>query len=158
MYIPIDIDENCIVGWSERYYKELPNASKGDFIGDTNGTAVKLTGEIRKPRHFEGLITPYQGKSNERFKFLMDCLNDRLSKKELGAYYTPVIYARQAAEFVMAAIERIPEGNDYIILDRSAGTGNLEATQREMILSNIVSCPPMNITNTRFCKKELAIW
>ena len=128
MYIPIDIDENCIVGWSERYYKELPNASKGDFIGDTNGTAVKLTGEIRKPRHFEGLITPYQGKSNERFKFLMDCLNDRLSKKELGAYYTPVIYARQAAEFVMAAIGRIPEGNDYIILDRSAGTGNLEAS------------------------------
>lgn len=128
MYISIDIDENCIVGWSERYYKELPNASKGDFIGDTNGTAVKLTGEIRKPRHFEGLITPYQGKSNERFKFLMDCLNDRLSKKELGAYYTPVIYARQAAEFVMAAIGRIPEGNDYIILDRSAGTGNLEAS------------------------------
>ena len=128
MYIPIDIDENCIVGWSERYYKELPNASKGDFIGDTNGTAIKLTGEIRKPRHFEGLITPYKGKSNERFKFLMDCLNDRLSKKELGAYYTPVIYARQAAEFVMEAIRRVPEGNDYIILDRSAGTGNLEAS------------------------------
>ena len=128
MYIPIDIDENCIVGWSERYYKELPNASKGDFIGDTNGTAIKLTGEIRKPRHFEGLITPYKGKSNERFKFLMDCLNDRLSKKELGAYYTPVIYARQAAELVMEAIRRVPEGNDYIILDRSAGTGNLEAS------------------------------
>ena len=126
MYIPIDIDENCIVGWSERYYRELPNASKGDFIGDTNGTAIRLTGEIRKPRHFEGLITPYKGKSNERFKFLMDCLNDRLSKKELGAYYTPVIYARQAANFVLDAIGRIPKGNDYIILDRSAGTGNLE--------------------------------
>lgn len=127
MYIPIDIDENCIVGWSERYYRELPNASKGDFIGDTNGTAVKVTGEIRKPRHFKGLITPYTGKSNERFKFLMDCLNDRLSKKELGAYYTPVIYARQAAEFVMDAIRRVPEGNQYIVLDRSAGTGNLES-------------------------------
>ena len=128
MYIPIDIDENCVVGWSERYYRELPNASKGDFIGDTYGTAVKVTGEIRNPRHFKGLITPYKGKSNERFKFLMDCLNDRLSKKELGAYYTPVIYARQAANFVLDAIKRIPEGNDYVILDRSAGTGNLEAS------------------------------
>jgi len=126
MYIPIDIDENCIVGWSERYYRELPTASKGDFIGDTSGTAVKVTGEIRKPRHFKGLINPYTGKSNERFKFLMDCLNDRLSKKELGAYYTPVIYAKQATSFVLDAIKRVPSGNDYIILDRSAGTGNLE--------------------------------
>lgn len=128
LYIPIDIDENCVVGWSERYYRELPTASKGDFIGDSSGTAVRITGEIRQPRHFRGLINPYQGKSNERFKLLMDCLNDRLSKKELGAYYTPVIYARQAAKFVLDAIRRIPEGNDYIILDRSAGTGNLEAS------------------------------
>ena len=127
LYIPIDIDENCIVGWSERYYRELPNARKGDFIGDNSGTAVKINGEIRNPRHFKGLITPYLKKSNERFKFLMDCLNDRLSKKELGAYYTPIIYARQASTFVLEAIKRIPDGNDYIILDRSAGTGNLEA-------------------------------
>lgn len=128
LYMPIDIDENCVVGWSERYYRELPTASKGDFMGDSNGTAVKLTGEIRQPRHFRGLINPYQGKSNERFKLLMDCLNDRLSKKELGAYYTPIIYARQASKFVLEAIRRIPEDNDYVILDRSAGTGNLEAS------------------------------
>ncbi len=128
LYIPIDIDENCIIGWSDRYYRELPNARKGDFIGDNNGTAVKETGEIRNPRHFKGLITPYQGKSNERFKFLMDCLNDRLSKKELGAYYTPIIYAKKAAELVLNAIKRVPIQNDYIILDRSAGTGNLEAS------------------------------
>ena len=68
LYMPIDIDENCVVGWSERYYRELPTASKGDFMGDSNGTAVKLTGEIRQPRHFRGLINPYQGKSNERFQ------------------------------------------------------------------------------------------
>lgn len=128
LYMPIDIDENCIVGWSERYYRELPNACKGDFIGDNSGTAIKITGEIREPRHFKGLINPYQRRSNERFKLLMDCLNDRLSKKELGAYYTPVIYARQAAAFILDAIRRIPDGNDYIILDRSAGTGNLEAS------------------------------
>ena len=28
----------------------------------------------------------------------MDCLNDRLSKKDLGAFYTPIPYARKAAE------------------------------------------------------------
>lgn len=127
MYMPIDIDENCIVGWAKRYYGEKPNVSKGDFLGDDTGTAVKVTGEIRDPRHFKGLINPYKGKTNEKFKYLMDCLNDRLSKKDLGAFYTPEPYCRKAAELVQMAIARVPEGNDYIILDRSAGTGNLEA-------------------------------
>ena len=127
MYMPIEIDESCIVGWAERYYRELPKASKGDFIGDDTGTAVKVTGEIRDPRHFKGLINPYTGKSNEKFKYLMDCLNDRLSKKDLGAFYTPIPYAKKAAELVQMAVDRVPDGNDYIILDRCAGTGNLEA-------------------------------
>ena len=126
MYIPIDVDENCIVGWAVRYYRENPKASKGDFLGDETGTAIKLTGEIRDPRHFRGLINPYVGKTNERFKYLMDCLNDRLSKKDLGAFYTPIPYAKKAAELVMNAVDRVPEGNKYIILDRCAGTGNLE--------------------------------
>lgn len=127
MYMPIDIDEGCIVGWAERYYREKPSASKGDFLGDDTGTAVKVTGEIRDPRHFKGLINPYTGKSNEKFKYLMDCLNDRLSKKDLGAFYTPVACAKKAAELVQMAVDRVPDGNDYIILDRCAGTGNLEA-------------------------------
>ena len=127
MYMPVDIDESCIVGWAERYYREKPRASKGDFLGDDTGTAIKVTGEIRDPRHFKGLINPYTGKSNEKFKYLMDCLNDRLSKKDLGAFYTPVAYAKKAAELVQMAVDRVPDGNDYIILDRCAGTGNLEA-------------------------------
>ena len=127
MYMPVDIDESCIVGWAERYYREKPRASKGDFLGDDTGTAIKVTGEIRDPRHFKGLINPYTGKSNEKFKYLMDCLNDRLSTKDLGAFYTPVAYAKKAAELVQMAVDRVPDGNDYIILDRCAGTGNLEA-------------------------------
>lgn len=127
MYMPVNIDENCIVGWAERYYREKPSASKGDFLGDDTGTAVKVTGEIRTPRHFKGLINPYKGRTNERFKYLMDCLNDRLSKKDLGAFYTPEPYCKKAAELVQTAVDRVPEDNDYIILDRCAGTGNLEA-------------------------------
>ena len=125
-YIPIDIDENCIVGWAERYYRELPTASKGDFLGDGKGR-LNLKGEIRDPKHFAGLINPYTEETNEKFKYLMDCLNDRLSKKDLGAFYTPEPYCQKAAELVEKAVSRVPEGNDYIILDRCAGTGNLEA-------------------------------
>lgn len=125
MYMPIDIDENCIVGWAERYYRENPKASKGDFLGDDEGK-IKIIGEIREPRYFKGLINPYTDKTNEKFKYLMDCLNDRPSKKDLGAFYTPKLYAKKASELVLKAIEQVPNGNDYVIIDRCAGTGNLE--------------------------------
>lgn len=127
MYIPIDIDENCIVGWGERYYRENPTARKGDFLGDDVG--VNTIGEIRKPIRFKGLINPYTEETNERFKYLMDCLNDRLQKKDLGAFYTPIPYCKKAAELVLIAVNRaIDSGKkDYIILDRCAGTGNLES-------------------------------
>lgn len=125
-YIPIDLDENCIVGWAERYYREMPTATKGDFLGDGTGK-INTNGEIRDPRHFKGLINPYTEPTNEKFKYLMDCLNDRLNKKDLGAFYTPKAYCEKASELVMKAVERVPDGNDYVIIDRCAGTGNLEA-------------------------------
>ena len=60
-YIPVDLDEDCIVGWAERYYRENPKASKGDFIGDNSGTAIKRKGEIREPKLLKGHINPYTG-------------------------------------------------------------------------------------------------
>ena len=140
-YIPIDIDEDCIVGWAERYYRENPHATKGDFLGDDSGN-VKIKGEIRDPKHFKGLINPYLDETNEKFKYLMDCLNDKLNKKDLGAFYTPLPYCEKASELVMKAIERVPKGNDYIILDRCAGTGNLEASligKYDMMGSELIS-------------------
>lgn len=124
-YTKINIDENCVVGWAKRFYKENPSAKKSDFIGDTTGE-VKIVGEIRNPKHFNDFINVYQGVSNVQFQYLMDKLNDELSQKDLGAFYTPKEYSKKAAELVREAIERVPEGNDYIILDRCAGTGNLE--------------------------------
>lgn len=125
-YIPIDIDENCIVGWAERYYKEMPTAKKGDFLGDGTGK-ININGEIRDPRHFKGLINSYQLVTNAKFKYLMDCLNDKLNKKDLGAYYTPKVYCQKAVELVKKAVAKVPDGNDYVIIDRCAGTGNLES-------------------------------
>lgn len=122
----VDLDENCVVGWAERYYREVPTATKGDFLGDGTGK-INTNGEIRDPRHFKGLINPYTEPTNEKFKYLMDCLNDRLNKKDLGAFYTPKAYCEKASELVMKAVERVPDGNDYVIIDRCAGTGNLEA-------------------------------
>lgn len=128
MYIPIDIDESCIVGWAERYYRENPTATKGGFLGDEEGK-VKIVGEIREPKKFKGLINPYMEETNEKFKYLMDCLNDRIKKKDLGAFYTPMPYAKKAAELVQMAVNRAIDGGkkDYIVLDRAAGCGALES-------------------------------
>lgn len=121
----IHIDENNIVGWATSYYRQYPCARKSDFIGDLTGK-VKIIGEIRKPDKFKEYIFPYEGASNTKFQYLMDKLNDAIQKKNLGAFYTPTLYAEKSLELLREAIKRVPDGNDYIILDRCAGTGNLE--------------------------------
>lgn len=133
----IHIDENCIVGWATAYYKEKPTARKEDFIGDDTGKH-KTIGEIRNPSIFAPYIYPYTGQSNVRFQYLMDKLNDTLLKKNLGAFYTPEVYAKKSHELLRMAIDRVPAGNDYVIIDRCAGTGNLEKTLTDDELSHCI--------------------
>ena len=136
-FIRIHIDENCIVGWATAYYKAVPNARKEDFLGDDSGKH-KTIGEIRKPSVFAKFLYPYTGKTNVRFQYLMDKLNDTLQKKNLGAFYTPEPYARKSHELLRQAIARVPAGNDYVIIDRCAGTGNLEKDLTEEELSHCI--------------------
>lgn len=136
-FTKIHIDENCIVGWARRYYEEKPNARKQDFIGDNTGKN-KTLGEIRLPNVFRAYIHPYTKDSNKKFEYLMDKLNDTIQKKNLGAFYTHPLYAQKSLELVRKAIARVPEGNDYIILDRCAGTGNLERFMTEEELTHTI--------------------
>ena len=136
-YTKIHIDENCIVGWATSFYAAVPSARKEDFLGDDTGKH-KTIGEIRKPFHFARYIYPYTGQTNVKFNYLMDKLNDTLQKKNLGAFYTPPAYAEKSLELLRQAIARVPAGNDYIILDRCAGTGNLEAGLTDEELSHCV--------------------
>lgn len=136
-YTKINIDDNCIIGWAERYYKANPDARKQDFIGDSEGQ-VKVQGEIRAPKEFKDFINPYTKPSNAQFMYLMDKLNDDLTQRKLGAFYTPRPYAEKAMELLQKAIDRVPAGNDYIILDRCAGSGNLEEFMTEEMLSHAI--------------------
>jgi len=136
-FTKIHIDENCIVGWATSFYKAVPTARKEDFLGDDTGKH-KTIGEIRKPVHFAQYIYPYTGQTNVKFNYLMDKLNDTLQKKNLGAFYTHQLYAEKSLELVRAAIARVPAGNDYIVLDRCAGTGNLETGLTDEELSHCI--------------------
>lgn len=135
-FTKIDLDEDCIVGWASRYYRENPHSKKSDFIGDLEGK-VKIIGEIRRPTKFKEFINPYKGKTNEKFKYLMDKLNDSMQKKDLGAFYTPDIYCKKSLELLRLAIKSISKEKDYIILDRCAGTGNLE---RNLTIDELSHC------------------
>lgn len=131
---PIRITEDCVVAWAERYYRELPGSTKNTFLS----ADPKSPGELRSPKHFVGKIEPYEGDSNEAFAHILDRLNDKLKKIELGAFYTPDPYVKKATELVRKAIARVPAGNDYVIIDRCAGSGNLERFLSDDELSHVI--------------------
>ena len=114
-FVPVNIDENCVIGWAQRFYKEKPTAKKAEMFS-----------ELKNPIHFQGLIKEWTGEEKD-FSYIMDCLNDNINKKELGAFYTPTEYCKISAEMVRRAITDIETiGNEWVIIDRCAGTGNLE--------------------------------
>lgn len=97
-------------------------------------------GEIRLPDFLKGQIIPYEGETNEVFGYVMDKLNDNFQKKGLGAFFTPPPYANLSHELVFDAIRKHQKsGNrDYIILDRCAGTGNLELGLNDNVPDDII--------------------
>lgn len=125
-YVPVSIDAYDVVGWADRYYRENPLASK-----------IQLFEELRSPHHFKGLIKPWDGDESD-FRHIMDLLNDPEHRKQLGAFYTPPEYCELGANLVREAVSRIPEGNDYVIIDRCAGTGGLEAALDDELLSHVI--------------------
>ncbi|MFH1244619.1 MAG: hypothetical protein V1487_03595 [bacterium] len=124
-FIKVNVDIHNIVSLATRYYNE------------TNARKTDLFKEIRKPSHFK-YINPYIEENNLEFKYLMDCLNDNIIKKKLGAFFTPIPYVKMAVEMLRQAISMVPTGDDYVIIDRCAGTGNLESELTEEELSHCI--------------------
>lgn len=143
-YTKIHIDLFDVVGWANRFYQENPSANK-----------IKFFKELRDPKHFVSYIYPWKGEEKD-FKYIMDLLNDRQHKKELGAFYTPPAYCRKATELVRKAIKQIPTDHDYIILDRCAGTGNLEEFLTDKSVDDITIGELGKYIDKNFKKKYLA--
>ncbi|MDY4230788.1 MAG: hypothetical protein SOX74_01710 [Candidatus Faecousia sp.] len=126
-YVKVDITIHNVYGWSQYFYKHSKTPKKVEFFK-----------ELRKPKkELANFIQPWLGEEQD-FALIMDLLNDPAQQKKLGAFYTPPLYARKAVEFVREAIKRVPEGNDYIILDRCAGTGALEYELTEEELKHVI--------------------
>lgn len=117
--VKVDINVHNVYGWANYYYDHAAEYKQ-------KPEKKKFFEELREPKGtLEEFINPWMGQETD-FKYIMDMLNDPMTQKKLGAFYTPPAYCKKATELVMKAIERVPKGNDYVIIDRCAGTGNLE--------------------------------
>ncbi len=133
-FLKVHVDFYNIVANAQRFYSENPLAS-------TKKLAFRK--ELLNPQFLN--IYPLsekdlQEKEKTEFSGVIDCLNDKILQKELGAFYTPDSYVKLSTQMVRDAILRIKKAmpnNDYIILDRCAGTGNLEKFLTDCNVSTI---------------------
>ncbi len=128
-FVKYHVDRNNIVGLSQQFYRHKQDKDK--FIKGSSA-------EIRVPTILADRIIPYSISNNLEFEDVMDCLNPSLLQREQGAYYTPPAYVEQMHQMLYKAIEEIPEGMDYVIIDRCAGTGNLQENLPDEILSHCI--------------------
>lgn len=117
--VKVEINSHNVYGWANFYYDHASEYKQ-------KPEKKKFFEELRRPTGtLEAFIQPWQGQESD-FKYIMDILNDPMTQKKLGAFYTPPAYAKKASDLVRQAIARVPAGNDYVIIDRCAGTGNLQ--------------------------------
>lgn len=151
-YTKYHVDKSNIVGLAQQYYKH--NQNKDSFIKGKEA-------EIRTPQFLADRIYPYCKEDNLEFEDIMDCLNPGLLQREQGAYYTPQPYVDEMHKMLYQAIREVPAGMDYVIIDRCAGTGNLEEGLPDEILRHcILSTIELNeyaILNFKYGDKCLVV-
>ena len=130
-YAKVDIDKHNVYGWANYYYQHatqhVQKPKKKAFFDELKNPC----GTLRE------YINPWKGTESD-FTFIMDLLNDPMTQKTLGAYYTPTAYCKLAAEKLREIINGIPDDTDYVIVDPAAGTGNLEAVLTDEELSHTI--------------------
>lgn len=125
-YIKGWIDENSIISYNDKFYNKHLTGTKDAFID-----------EIQAPQELN--IKPYfWDKKGDLERNILDCLGSVELKKRLGAFFTPDKYVKISTEYLRNIIKRVPKDYDYIILDRCAGTGNLEKFLNPKELSHCI--------------------
>ena len=122
------IDENSIVAYNDIYFSSRGKSrkKKDDFIA-----------ELANPTILN--IKPYEWQPDGNMeRKLLDCLGSAELKKRLGAFFTPAYAARQSTNYVRNIIRNLSEDEDYVIVDRCCGSGNLEMEFTEEELSHCI--------------------
>ena len=122
------IDINSIVAYNDIYFSSRGKSrkKKDDFIA-----------ELANPTILN--IKPYEWQPDgDMERKLLDCLGSAELKKRLGAFFTPEYAAIQSTKYVRNIIRNLSEDEDYVIVDRCCGSGNLEQFFTEEELSHCI--------------------
>ena len=122
------IDENSIVAYNDIYFSSRGKSrkKKDDFIAELSNPTILN-------------IKPYEWQPDgDMERKLLDCLGSAELKKRLGAFFTPAYAARQSTKYVRNIIRNLSEDEDYVIVDRCCGSGNLEMEFTEEELSHCI--------------------
>ena len=119
--LKVNITSHNVYGWSVYYYDHAK-----EFHQKPEKKA--FFNELRNPSGaLSSYIEPWTGDETD-FRFIMDMLNDPMTQKRLGCFYTPPQYSKLSASLVRKAADRIIKAGkkDYVIIERAAGCGSLE--------------------------------
>lgn len=134
-HVKYHVDANNVLGLSQQFYSLHPDQGnkllKDLFLDGPDA-------EIRRPSILSDRIHPYSRPDNDEFRSIMDSLNPGFLQRELGAFYTPRPYVAKMHEMLLKAISELPEGMDFLVVDRCAGVGNLQEGLPPEILEKCV--------------------
>lgn len=132
--VKVDINVHNVYGWAGYYYDHAKEFKQ-------KPEKKKFFEELRNPKGtLEEFINPWTGKETD-FKFIMDMLNDPMTQKKLGAFYTPPAYCKKATELVKQAIARVPDGI-HICMDFFKYIGDEPPDAEEIIAHYILPIRP----------------
>ena len=119
------IDETSIVSFNDKFFTSCGKTSKDDFIA-----------ELANPKLLK--INPYTwNETGNMERKLLDCLGSVGLKKRLGAFFTPDYAVEKSTKYLRDIISSLPDDN-YVIVDRCCGTGNLEKFLTDEELSHCI--------------------
>ena len=88
----------------------------------------------------KGWFKPFDLNNINKLILNNDKMNEKYVQKEQGAFFTPTRYVTISTNYVLQAIQNsIKDGyDDYVIIDRCVGVGNLESLFSENIYSHLI--------------------
>ena len=106
------------------------------------GVNTKLEAYKYLEQGLAGWFKPFDIEKHNINKLILnnDKMNEKYVQKMEGAFFTPPRYVKISTQYILNAIQNSKKDgfDDYVIIDRCAGVGNLESQFNEEIYSHLI--------------------
>lgn len=111
-------------------------------IYKTMGVTKKIDAYKYLKRGLTGWFKPFDYEKQDINRLILnnDKMNEKYVQKMEGAFFTPSRYVKISTEYVLNAIKNSKKDgfDDYVIIDRCAGVGNLESQFDKDVYSHLI--------------------